>query len=127
MYTLFWCTFYNACAHSIDAHFMQMCAIHRSINLVPAGAHFTLVHILHRPTLCMSVDIPLVYTIHWCRLQTTGSEISTSPLAPASEFLKKWLSGKYILVSTCPNRQADFLSSPYIFVQKMCLQIPRHM
>ena len=45
-----------------------------------------------------------------------GSDISTSQLAPASEFLKKWLSGKYILVSTCPNGPADFLSSPHIFV-----------
>ena len=37
-----------------------------------------------------------------------GTDISTSPLAPASEFLKKGLSGKYMLVFTCPNRQADF-------------------
>ena len=37
-----------------------------------------------------------------------GTDISTRPLAPASEFLKKGLSGKYILVFTCPNGQADF-------------------
>ena len=43
-----------------------------------------------------------------------GTDISTSPLAPASEFLKKGLSGKCILVSTCPNGQADFLSAKHI-------------
>ena len=48
--------------------------------------------------------------------KTAGSDISTSPLAPVSEFLKKWLLGKYILVSTCPNGQVDFLSSPHIYV-----------
>ena len=36
--------------------------------------------------------------LHGC-VRESGSDISTSPLAPASEFLKKWLSGKYILVS----------------------------
>ena len=40
--------------------------------------------------------------------------ISTSPLAPASEFLKKGLSGKYILVFPCPNGQADFLKTKHI-------------
>ena len=40
-----------------------------------------------------------------------GTDISTSPLAPASEFLKKGLSGKYILVFTCPNGKADFLKT----------------
>ena len=30
------------------------------------------------------------------------SQAPTSPLAPASEFWKKGLSGKYILVFTCP-------------------------
>ena len=35
-------------------------------------------------------------------------------LAPASEFLKKGLSGKYILVCTCPNGQAG-LWAIYIF------------
>ena len=33
----------------------------------------------------------------------TGTDISTSPLAPASEYLKKEPSGKHILVCTCPN------------------------
>ena len=32
-----------------------------------------------------------------------GTDISTSQLALASEFLKKGLSGKYILVFTCLN------------------------
>ena len=45
-----------------------------------------------------------------------GSDISTCPLAPASAFLKKWPSGKYILISSSLNRQADFLSSPHIFI-----------
>ena len=45
----------------------------------------------------------------------TGTDISTSLLAPASEFSKKGLSGKYILVFTCPNRQADFLNTKHIF------------
>ena len=36
-------------------------------------------------------------------VQDPGTNISTSPLAPASDFLKKGLSGKYILVFTCPN------------------------
>ena len=50
----------------------------------------------------------------------TGFDIRTCPLAPASEFLKKWLSGKYILVSTCLDGQADFLNSSHIFIKKMC-------
>ena len=45
-----------------------------------------------------------------------GFDISTSRLARASEFLKKGLSGKYILVFTCPNRQADFLSTTHFFM-----------
>ena len=44
-----------------------------------------------------------------------GTDISTSPLAPASEFLKKGLSGKYTLVLTCPNGQADFSNLKHIF------------
>ena len=48
-------------------------------------------------------------------LAFAGTDISTSPLAPASEFLKKGLSGKYILVLTCPNGQADFTSIKHIF------------
>ena len=44
-----------------------------------------------------------------------GTDISTSPLAPANEFLNKGLSGKYILVFTCPNGQADFLNTKNIF------------
>ena len=47
-----------------------------------------------------------------------GTDIITCPLAPASDFLKKGLSGKYILVFTCPNWQADFLNTK---------QIPRNM
>ena len=43
-----------------------------------------------------------------------GTDISTSLLALASEFLKKGLSGKYILVFTCPNRQADFQNTKHI-------------
>ena len=38
---------------------------------------------------------------------SSGTDISTGPLTPASEFLKKGLSGKYILVFPCPNGQAD--------------------
>ena len=45
-----------------------------------------------------------------------GTNISTCPLAPASEFLKKWLLGNYILVFTCLTGKADFQSSPYIFM-----------
>ena len=45
-----------------------------------------------------------------------GFNISTSPLAPASEFLKKGLSGKYILVFNCLNGQADFLSTINFFM-----------
>ena len=32
-----------------------------------------------------------------------GTDISTYPLPQASEFLKKGILGKYILVCTCPN------------------------
>ena len=52
--------------------------------------------------------------------------MSTCPLAPAKEFLKKGFSGKYILVYVCPNGQADFLNSLHIFKKKMA-QIPRNM
>ena len=55
-----------------------------------------------------------------------GYDISTCPLAPASEILKKGLSGKYILVFTCPHGQADFLSTTHFFNRKMA-QIPRNM
>ena len=44
----------------------------------------------------------------------TGTNISTSLLPPASEFLKKGLSGKYISVFTCPNGQADFMKTQHI-------------
>ena len=47
-------------------------------------------------------------------LEKTGTDISTSQLAPASEFLKKGLSGKYTLVFTCPNGQDDFLNTKHI-------------
>ena len=43
-----------------------------------------------------------------------GTDISTSLLAPASDVLKKGLSGKDTLVLTCPNRQADFLNAKHI-------------
>ena len=42
-----------------------------------------------------------------------GNNISTFPLAPTSEFLKKGLSGKYITVFTCPNGQVDFLKTKH--------------
>ena len=45
-----------------------------------------------------------------------GFDISTSLHVPASESLKKELSGKYILVLTCPNGQADFLSTTHFFI-----------
>ena len=50
---------------------------------------------------------------------TADSDIGTRPLAPTSEFLKKGLLIKYILVCTCLNGQADFLSSLHIFTSKM--------
>ena len=40
-----------------------------------------------------------------------GTDISTSLLAQAGEFLKKGVSSKYILGCTCPNGQADFLNT----------------
>ena len=62
----------------------------------------------------------------------TGTNISTYPLAAASDFLKKELFGKcmdvslltinciyeskYILACACLNEQADFLSSLHIFI-----------
>ena len=45
---------------------------------------------------------------------------------PASEFLKKGLSGKYILVWTCPDGQADFLIITHYLYRKMA-QITRNM
>ena len=50
----------------------------------------------------------LVYEVK-CRLP--GTDISTSPLAQASEFLKTGLMGKHISVFTCPNGQGDFLNT----------------
>ena len=44
-----------------------------------------------------------------------GTDISTCPLAPAGEFLEKGLSGKCLLVFTCPNGQADFLNTKHIY------------
>ena len=41
----------------------------------------------------------------------SGIDISTCPLAPVSEFLKKGLLGKYILVFTYPIGQDDFLKT----------------
>ena len=55
-------------------------------------------------------------TIHKRECQLSGTDISTSTLAPASEFLKKGLLGKYILVFTCPNGQADFLNTKHSFL-----------
>ena len=51
-----------------------------------------------------------------------GTDISTSPLALASVFLKKGLSGKYILVFTCPNGQADFLNIFFYIVNSQNTQ-----
>ena len=45
----------------------------------------------------------------------SGTDISTSLLALASEFLKKGVSGKYILVFTRPNGQADLPNTNHIF------------
>ena len=59
-------------------------------------------------------------------IYVSGFNISTSPLASADEFLKKVLLGKYILVCTCPNGQADFLSTIHFYYRKMA-QIPRNM
>ena len=50
----------------------------------------------------------------------TGTDISTSPLALTSAFLKKGLLGKYILVFTCQNGQADFLNTKHIFFIVNC-------
>ena len=52
------------------------------------------------------------------QVKLAGFNISTSPLAPASDFWKKGLSGKYILVFTFPNGQADFLSTTYLVMKK---------
>ena len=57
----------------------------------------------------------------------SGFDISTCPLAPASEFLKKGLSGKNVLVCTCPNRQTDFLSTTHSSIYRKMAQIPRNM
>ena len=59
-------------------------------------------------------------------IYVSGFNISTSPLASADEFLKKVLLGKYILVCTCPNGQAAFLSTIHFYYRKMA-QIPRNM
>ena len=48
-------------------------------------------------------------------IDNPATDISTCPYAPASE----WLSGKYILVCTCPKRKADFLRSLHIFIYKV--------
>ena len=50
------------------------------------------------------------------QINAAGTDISTSLLALASKFLKKGLSGKYILGFTCPNGQADFLNIKHIFL-----------
>ena len=47
-------------------------------------------------------------------------------VAPASEFLKKGVLGKYILVFICPNGQADFQKTKDIF--SLCMsQMSRYM
>ena len=51
----------------------------------------------HMSSKSMQGMLPLVNGMH------LGTDIRTSPLASASEFLKKGLSGKYVLVFTCPN------------------------
>ena len=56
----------------------------------------------------------------------SGFDISTRPLAPASEFLKKGISGKYTLVCTCPKGQADFLSTIRYSYSEMT-KMPRNM
>ena len=56
-----------------------------------------------------------------------GSDISTCLLALASEFLKKWSLGKYILISTCPNRQADFSEQSAHFYKEYSAKIHRNM
>ena len=63
----------------------------------------------------------------WAVVATSGTDISTSPLAPASKFLKKGLSGKYILVFTCPNGQADSLNTKNISFIVHGPNIPRNM
>ena len=64
-----------------------------------------------------------IFCEEFLELSISGSDISTWPLSPASEFLKNWLSGTeanlYILVFNCPAGKADFQSSPYIFMEKM--------
>ena len=45
---------------------------------------------------------------------------------PWQNLLKKGLSGKYILVFTCPNGQADFLNAKHNYLLKMA-QIPRNI
>ena len=47
-------------------------------------------------------------------INRTGTDISTSPLAPVSDFLKIVLLGKYIIVFTCPNGQAGILNTKHI-------------
>ena len=56
-----------------------------------------------------------------------GSDISTCPLALASEFLKKWLFGKYILVSTFTKGQAILYEQSTHFYIENVAQIPRNM
>ena len=65
----------------------------------------------------MTLTLVLLESLTYPR-QDTGFDISTSPLSPASEFLKKGLPGKYILVFTCTNGQADFLSTTHFFMRK---------
>ena len=70
----------------------------------------------------------------YCRT-LTGTDISTCLLAPASEFLKKGFTGKYILVCIYLNGQADFLSSlhicrkwhKYLEICKQCNTIKKKM
>ena len=73
--------------------------------------------------LSASKTTALVNIAHY-RTNVTGTDLSTSPLAPASEFLKNGLSGKYILVFTCPNGQADFLNTKHIFIYSECPKYP---
>ena len=63
--------------------------------------------------------VSVIVTSHVYIKRNRCSRHRTSPLVPASEYLKKGFSAKYILVCTCPNGQVDFLGSLNIFVWKM--------
>ena len=74
------------------------------------------------------VFINLCILVHWTKvalaLEGSGTDISTSPLAPASDFLKKGLSGKSNLVFTCPNGQVDFLNIKHNYLNSKWPKYP---